>query len=145
MRRLALLAIAVAASSLPAAPVPKELKANNTPAGTWQLVNLDPHKPGQFLPSNQFWIIDAEYGVIFGGTSTPGVGAKPTEVFKCDPTTMDLDHYYPNNPKRNYMGRYDLNGDLLTFCLDLQNGTRPKSATEAGKNIWYLQRVREAK
>ena len=102
MKRLALLAIAVGASSLPAAPVPKELKANNSPAGAWQLVNPDPQKPGQFLPSNQFWIIDAEYGVIFGGTPTPGVGAKPTEVFKCDSATMELDHYYSNDAKRNY-------------------------------------------
>ena len=145
MKRLALLAIAVGASSLPAAPVPKELKANNSPACTWQLVNPDPQKPGQFLPSNQFWIIDAEYGVIFGGTPTPGVGAKPTEVFKCDSATMELDHYYSNNAKRNYMGCYELKGDQLIFCLDLQNGTRPKSVTEAGKNIWYLRRVRDAK
>ncbi len=145
MMRLALLAIAIAASSLAAAPVPKELKANGTPAGTWQLIQPDPQKPGQFLPSNQFWIIDAECGVIFGGTPKPAAGAKPTEIFKCDPATMELDHYYPNNPKRNFMGRYELKGDVLTFCLDLQNGPRPKTATEAGKNIWYLQRVRDAK
>ena len=64
MMRLALFSIAYAASSLAVAPAPKELKANGTPAGTWQLLNPDPQKLGQFLPSNQSWIIDAEYGVI---------------------------------------------------------------------------------
>ena len=140
------IAVVFLSTTLSAAPVPKELKVANTPTGTWQLMQPDPQKPGQFLPSNQFWIIDAEYGVIFNGAPTPVAGAKPTEVFKCDPATMELDHYYPNNANRNYMGRYELRGDLLIFCLDLQkNATRPKTATEAGKNIWYLQRVRDAK
>jgi len=58
---------------------------------------------------------------------------------------MELDHYYPNNPNRNFMGRYELKGDRLTFCLDPQKTARPNTATEAGKNIWYLQRVRDAK
>ena len=140
---LVLLLLAPLAS---AAPVPKELKATGTTVGTWMLVRPDPQNPGQFVPGNQYWTIDAECGIIFGQTPTPAAGARPSEIFKFDPATLEVDHFSIGQPgKRNYMGVYELKGDELTICLDLSAKGRPKAVTDPGVTVWHLRRVRETK
>lgn len=128
-----------------AAPVPKELKAEGSTVGTWKLVRPDAGNPGQFLDGNQYWIIDAECGVIFGPSPIPAADAKPTEIFKMDPATKEVDHFTGGSAKRNYMGLYELKGDELTICLNLGGQLRPKTLKDGGLTIWHLRRVKGAK
>ncbi len=141
----ALFAMLVLIPPAMAAPVPKELKLNGSTTGTWKLVRPDAQNPGQFVEANQYWIIDAECGVVFGQTATPAAGSQPSEVFKMDPATREVDHYTPGSPKRNYMGVYELKGDELTICLNLGGQIRPKTLKDAGVTVWHLRRVRETR
>ena len=145
MIRFAPLAILLSAPTLLAAPVPKELKANGSTVGTWMLVRPDAQNPGQFVPGNQYWIIDAECGVIFGATPTPAAAAKPSEIFKMDPATKEVDHFTPGNATRSYMGMYELKGDELTICLNLGGQIRPKTLQDPGLTTWHLRRVKGTK
>ena len=144
MRCAAAFALLLASVST-AAPVPKELKANGSTAGTWKLVRPDGENPGQFIPGNQYWIIDADCGVIFGATPIQAAGAIPTEIFKMDPATNEVDHFTPGRAARNYMGVYELKGDNLTIGLDLRVQTRPKTLNDPGVTVWHLRRVKESK
>ena len=136
-----LLALATSAS---AAPVPKEVKAAASTVGTWQIVGLDPENPARRIPSNQYWIIDAECGVIFCQSPSPPRGAKPTEIFKFDPKTGYVDHNLVAGKQRTLFGLYELKDDLLTICLETSGTTRP-SAFEESADIWHLQRVKGAR
>ena len=145
MTRFISLALLLSTSGLFAAPIPKELKVKGSPTGTWKLVRPDPANPGQFLDGQQYWIIDAKCGVIFGPTPKPAEGAIPTEIFKMDPATNEVDHFTAGREARNYMGVYELKGDILTIGLDMRGQRRPKTVAEPDVNVWHLRRVKESK
>ncbi len=143
MMRLALAGLLLGASAVAAAPVPKELKSTVSTAGAWQLVSLDA-QTGRWIPSNQYWIIDADCGVIFCQTLAPPPAATPTEIFKFDHKTGRVDHNLVGGKQRTLLGVFELKDDLLTICLDTAGTTRPASVKGPG-SIWHLQRVKGEK
>ena len=144
MKRLALLSLMLAASALSAAPVPKELKTQATTVGTWRLGALDPKDRTVRPAGEQYWIIDADGGVIFTGAPARPTGAKPTEIFKFDPKTGEVDHNLVGGNQKTLLGRYELRDDLLTISLSSSGQARSESASE-GNYVGHLQRVKETK
>ena len=139
------LAMLLTATTLPAAPVPKELRTNASTVGTWQLVTVDANNPGNRVPANQYWIIDADCAVIFSPSPNVTAGTMPTEILKFDPKTGEVDHSLVGGIQRTIYGVYELKGDLLTICLDTAGNSRPKTVADSGKSTWHLQRVKESK
>jgi hypothetical protein len=146
MMRLALFALLCIAPALSAAPIPKEVRAAPSHVGTWELVTLDPKDPSKRLPTGQFWHIDAECGVAFGGW--PAVArAKPSERFAFDPKTGEVNHTLIAGNQRMLYGLYRIEGDLLTIQLNTGDPSiRPKGlAPEGGCSLWHLRRAGDSK
>ena len=133
----------LAPSALLAAPVPKELQHNASPVGVWRQVAHDPlHR---WIPSGPYyWVIDADGGLSIG--ITPNCGElKPTEFLVFDAKTGFVEKRFAAVYERTLLGRYELKGDILTICMDVNGKTRPKSIHNEDYNIWHLRRAKENK
>ena len=139
MRWAATVVLAFAATALCAAPVPKELKHGVKLEGTWKVVSLSTH--GQ--PAGQegsYWTID-DAGMLTLHSEAKPPARNSDITFKYDPGTKAID-YTSVAGNRNFPGIFELRGDTLKFCFQLNDQTRPKTV-EAGKdlNLWTFKRV----
>jgi len=139
MRRAAMVVFAFAVTALSAAPVPKELKHGVKLEGTWKVesVSTDGKPAGQ---EGSYWTID-EAGMLTHHSESNAPAQHSNITFKYDPGTKAID--YTSVPaSRNYPGIYELRGDTLKICFQLNDQTRPKTVG-AGKdlNLWTFERV----
>ena len=136
MMRLALLAIAFAASSLAAAPVPKELTRLEKFDGTWTVESLVTF--GQPSSENLLWTIDAEGNLLRHNPSVAATSAGRPIRLLFDRPTKALEW---TEGTTAFVGRYRLSGDNLEICLAFQGGVRPKEVEAGPKNyLWTLRR-----
>ena len=141
------IALLLAAPALVAAPVPKEVRASPSHVGTWQCVTLDPNDPAKRTPSGQVWIIGTDCRVAFHGTGHLGPVPEPTERLAFDPNTGEVEQSNLGGNGLIRMGRYKIEGDLLTVVLNSVAATpRPVGVVAGpGTRVWHLLRVTEAK
>lgn len=123
-----------------AAPVPKELRTNNSHVGLWR--EIDVNHTGQFTPGNQYWCIDEKFEVGYAPTAEQAKGKAKTEGYKFDTKTGEIEHYAVGSGVPNMPGRYEVIGDKMTIILNINGKERPKSMSEGG-SIWRLERVKE--
>ena len=138
MRRAVLVVLSFATLAY-AAPVPKELKQGAKLEGTWKVESLstDGQPAGQ---EGSFWTID-DAGMLTHHSEAKPPAKHSKITFKYDPGTKDVD-YTIISGSRNYPGVFELRGDTLKICFQLNDQTRPKTV-EAGKdlNLWTFKRV----
>ena len=139
MKALAVVALVAQACALVAAPVPKELKHGAKLEGTWKVESLSTN--GQ--PAGQegsFWTIEDAGMLTLHSEAKPPAGHSDI-TFKYDGCTKAID-YTSIAGNRNYPGIFELRGDTLRFCFQLNDQTRPKTV-EAGKdlNLWTFKRI----
>ena len=137
MKRLAMLVFA-AAYPLFAAPVPKELKQNETLQGTWKVESIIIF--GQPSSENLYWSIDADGKLDRHSDPVAPADAVRSIVLKQDRAAKSLDFCTGN---LTYLGTYRLRGDILEFCLAKQGEARPIAieATPA-TYLWSLKQVK---
>ena len=139
MKRFAMAILAFTSLHTYGAPVPKELKHDAKLEGTWKVESLLTH--GQ--PAGQegsYWTIDDTGMLTHHGEPKPP--AKHSEItFVYNPGTKFVD-YTIISGNRNYPGVFELHGDTLKICFQLNDQARPK-VVEAGKdlNLWTFKRV----
>ena len=121
-----------------AAPIPKELKNEGKLEGTWKVEALSTNgQPSD--PFNTYWAIDAE-GILTRHDEAKPPAAKSPIRFKHDRATKAVD-YTVNG--RNYPGLYELRGDTLKFCFNMNAQDRPKAIGEGQDlNLWTFTRVK---
>ena len=138
MRRLVILILAISAGRLDAAPVPKELKQNETLQGVWKVESLVIF--GQPSAENLYWSIDADGNLVRHSDPVAPANAARSIVLKQDRTAKDLDFC---TRYMTFLGTYRLRGDTLEFCLAKQGEARP-AAIEAtpATYLWTLKRVK---
>lgn len=121
-----LLAAALFAPALPAAPVPKELRKPSPKLdGKWKVVGYEsngrPITTSSIL--NQTWAFDGDQLAI---TRTPlgkaAVTPAATKItVRADARTKDFDYVMPTGTTR--LGRYEVAGDTLTVSLTINTST----------------------
>ena len=139
MRRVAVVLIAFLGWQTHAAPVPKELKHSAKVEGTWKVKSLSTN--GQ--PAGQegsYWTID-DAGMLMHHSESKTPARHSDITFKYDPGTKAI-NYASVAGNRNFPGIFELRGDTLKFCFQLNDQTRPK-VVGAGKdlNLWTFKRV----
>ena len=143
MMRHSAVALLGFAPALFAAPIPKEIRAAPTHVGAWQRVDVDPKDPSKRTPNGQTWIVGENCDVSFHEMGYRGPGRNPTERLLFDPKTGQIDQSRVGGGGPIRMGRYKIEGDLLTMNLNNGAGSpRPQGLTqEPGSTLWHLQRV----
>lgn len=132
-----------------AAPIPKELKSEQTIEGTWLMESVSSFgRPVQVGNNNQYWTIDAQGNMQSHIGPTVPDGARNFVRLVADPKLKTLD-YTHTQATMSHPGVYEIVGDTLKIACNLKNngGPRPLS-TEAGPDsyVWTLKRVKsEAK
>ncbi len=138
MRLFAILALAVIACPLHAAPVPKELKKDQTLQGTWKVESIVIF--GQPSAENLYWTIDTEGNLIRHSDPIAPANAARTIVLKQDLATKSLDYLAGH---MTFLGVYRLGGDTLEFCLAKQGEARPAAIEATPRTyLWTLKRVK---
>ena len=148
MRRLAALALLLSATALPAAPVPKELRAMPTHVGKWQNVYYDSKNPGVIRSRGQFWYFDKDGGFTYQDQTAIGAPPKPSERMVFDPRTGHMQHSMIAPDEKIRLGFYKIDGERLTLNLNVAPGSpQPKGLEPESTNssIWHLQRIEEKK
>ncbi len=133
-------ALLLVASSVCAAPVPKEVRKAETLQGTWNVVALN--SDVEYGNGQLHWTIDSE-GNLYKHSGVDFVKPPTDEIhIAFNPKTKGVDYTQPNG-MRNYFGIYRLTGDTLTLCFRLTGDARP-TAVAAGPdlNLWIMKRVR---
>ena len=138
MNRFAIFFSAVFAGQLFTAPVPKELKTNDTIQGTWKIESIVIF--GQPSTEHLYWSIDAAGNLVRHSEPVAPMNADQSIVLKQDRAAKSLDFC---TGYMTFLGTYRLSGDTLEFCLAKQNEPRPAGieATPA-TYLWTLKRVK---
>ena len=147
MTRLAVFAMLLSATALPAAPVPKELRAMPSHVGKWQNVYVDAKNPTVINSRGQFWYFDEAGGFTYQNANETGPPPKPSERMVFDPRTGHMQHSIIAPDEKIRLGVYRIDGDRLTLNLNGEPGSpRPKGLEpESNSSIWHLQRIEEKK
>ena len=147
MIRLAAFALLLTATALPAAPVPKEVRAHSSHVGKWQNVYVDAKDPSKITSRGQYWYFEEDGGFTYQDANALGPPPKPSERMVFDPRSgqMQFSQIAPDEMIR--LGVYKIDGDRLTLNLNTGPGSaRPKGLEpESNSNLWHLQRVEEKK
>ena len=120
-----------------AAPVPKEVRNGAILEGTWKVLALSTNgQPSE--PHSAYWTIGAEGTLTRHDEAKPPAAESPIR-FKHDRATKAVD-YAVNG--RNYPGLYELRGDTLKFCFNMNAQDRPRAIGEGQHlNLWTFARV----
>ncbi len=145
MTRLTALALLLSAPALPAAPVPKDVRAQATHVGKWQNVTVDPKNPAVIMSRGQFWYLGEDGGFTYQDANAAGPPPKPNELMQFDPKSGHMQHsgIVPVPGQNVRLGVFKIDGDRLTINLNTGAGpVRPKGLEpEANSGIWHLQRI----
>ena len=138
MKRLAILILAISMTQLTAAPVPKELKNNDSIQGTWKVESLILF--GQPGTESLYWSIDADGNLDRHSDPVPPANTIRSIILKQNRAAKTLD--FCAGPM-TFPGTYRLSGDTLEYCIAMQGQARPATigATPA-KYLWTLTRVK---
>jgi len=145
MNRLSALALILIATTLVAAPVPKEVKNEQKFEGTWQLESVIAFgRPVNFGGGNQHWTLDAEGNLKSHNGPVPPENAKAYIQLVIDPKMKTLDYKYTQQGNPSYPGMYEMTGDTLKISCNLKGTNVRPAGVEAGPDVylWTLKRVR---
>jgi hypothetical protein len=147
MIRSASLALLLVASALPAAPVPKGVRAQATHVGKWQNVYVDTKDPATITSRGQFWYLGEDGSFTYQDASAVGPPPKVPERMVFDPKSGQMQHSRIAPDEMIRLGKYKIDGDRLTINLNAAPGKqRPIGLEqEPNSNIWHLQRIEEKK
>lgn len=133
---MALLAVACAA------PVPKNLKANDQAAivGKWELTSATVSGQPYESAHGTKWTLAAD-GTAVRDRREGVATAKYTLDPKGDPKAFD----WHTDEGNTFVGAYSLTGDTFRVSLRLKGSKRPKSDTDAddGAYVFEFKRMRE--
>ena len=148
MMRSAAPALLLIAPALLAAPVPKEVKAEVKPEGTWRLESLSAYgRPVETgVQQREHWTLAADGNVhVHTGPVPRPAGWRGHFELVFDPKAKTVDYHTTNGGNLNYPGVYELTADTLKICCNHKEnkGVRPTTA-DAGPDvyIWTFQRVK---
>jgi len=128
------------ASSVSAAPVPKEVRNAEKFEGTWRVVGLN--NDMEYGNGEAHWTIDADGNLhLHNGVALDRASVSTIRI-AFDPKVKSVD-YTQTHDGRNYPGIYQLTGDTLKMCYRLTGDVRPTTvAAGPDLNLWILKRVR---
>ena len=133
-------ALLMFASSVSAAPVPKEVRRAEVFEGTWKVVALNNDE--EYGNGQSHWTIDANGALQLHDGTTFSQEAPSNIRIAFDPKTKSVD-YTQTSDGRNYPGIYQLSGDTLKMCYRLTGDLRPTTVVAGPDlNLWILKRVR---
>ena len=142
-RLFALVAIALS-SSLPAAPVPKEVRKDTKFEGTWLIESVVIYGEALDLATKQYWTLDADgHMKTHDDPDMPGSGPSIVQMV-IDTAAKSIDYKYSNGNNSVHPAVYIMAGDTLKICSNMKGtGIRP-AAVVAGPDVYVytLQRVK---
>jgi hypothetical protein len=150
MIRSAALALLMVAPSLPAAPVPEEVRKGDPYAGTWRLESLVAFgKPVEFTDAApQYVTLNARGGMIYHAGPALPENAEAYALLAFSGKSDAVDFRFTGDDDYHRPGKCTLKNDVLKLCFNFKDtGIRP-ATTDAGAEVfvWTLHRVKpEAK
>jgi hypothetical protein len=141
MTRPIFLALLLSAAALPAAPVPKEAKADFNFEGLWFVESIVSNGTPIVADDPEYWTIDSKSVVMMHAGTVPPPGKTGHLQLTFDTAGRTLEYRLIHGAGARCFGRYEVSGRTLTVAIDL-NGGRPASVdTGSGIYVWKLKRV----
>jgi uncharacterized protein (TIGR03067 family) len=141
MMRLGAFAMLLAAPSLFAAPVPKEVRKVEKFEGTWKVVGLDSRGTANAIGDDSYWTID-DAGMLHLHTGAARMQGVPSNIRMTFDRKLRSVNYTELNGGHDYPGLFEIDGDTLKMCFTLTGAVRPAAiGTGPDINLWTFKRV----
>ncbi len=141
MNCLGAMVFLVLATSLSAAPVPKELKSDFKLEGLWLVESIVANGTPIVAENPEYWTVDSKSVVMMHEGSVPPQDKTGHLQLTIDPAERTLEYQLIRGNIQALFGRYEVSGKTLTIAIDLKGGRPATVETGSGIYVWTLKRV----